>query len=159
MWADEPAEISPALAAALDPDLVADWEEAGGVEHRLGTARRVAGQIVGSLGDDKVRFLSGFDGLPDAAQSAIFAELALEPDASVTSAPDRDVARFASTEEGTQLVAAWGRGAARNVALLRTRLGRIISRAQADGVVDALEQWFDTLTPDAAAAVYRALVR
>jgi hypothetical protein len=154
----EQVDVTAALAADLDPDLVADWEKTGGINHRFGVARRVARQLVEAFPPgDEARFLSDFEALPDRAQSAVLSELALEPDGAVRPASERDLAHFGSTEEGARMVSEWGRRAPRNLAALRARIERIL--AKAGGATDALGRWFDDLAPDAATAIYRALVR
>ena len=65
--------------------------------------------ILENVGGDREQFLARFDALPEAARVAIFEELDLSPDVRVTPASDADVKRFATTPEGAELVAAWGR--------------------------------------------------
>lgn len=156
----EQVEVAPSLAADLDPDLVADWEKSGGYDHRLGVAKRVARELVdGFSAGEKAEFLADFDALPEAAQSVILSELTLEPDGVARPVSEQDLARFASTDEGMATVQVWRGHAVGNLSVLRTRIERILSRAEATGSVDALLRWFDELTPEVAAAIYRMLVR
>jgi hypothetical protein len=154
------ADVAPALAADLDPDLVADWEKAGGLEHRLGVAHRVARQLVEAFpAADQSRFLADFEALPKSAQSAVLSELALEPDGAVRPASERDLTRFASTEEGGRLVSEWRGEAPRKLATLRRRIERILAEVEPSGAADVLARWFDELAPAVASEIYRALVR
>lgn len=149
----------PAMEASgtLDAGLVAEWEASGGFAGRLAQAQKGAIAILEGLApDDRAAFTTGFDTLPEGARSAILSEISLGSTGSVRPASDADLARFASTPEGGGMVREWGHRAGRNLAILRNRISRILGRMEADDI-EAATQWFDTLPPTGAAAIYRML--
>ncbi len=101
--------------------------------------------LIRSLGDQLGRFM-------------VLGELSLDPDRMVRPASDADLHRFAATPEGAAMVAEWRGGAAGNIATLRARIERILTRIEPAEAVEAMVVWFDGLSPAAVAAVYRALV-
>ena len=144
-------------SGALDADLVAEWEASGGFAGRLAQAQKGAIAILEGLApDDRAAFTSAFDTLPEGARSAILSEISLGSAGSVRPASDADLTRFASTPEGGGMVSEWGHRAARNLAIVRDRISRILGRMEADEI-DAATQWFDGLPPASAAAIYRML--
>ena len=143
---------------ALDPALVAEWEASGGFTARLAQAQKGAIAILERLDpDERAAFIAEFDTLPEGVRSALFSEIALGSAGSVRNAADADVDRFASTPEGSALTKEWGHRANRNLAVIRDRINRILTRMAAEDI-DAATTWFDALPPAAAAAIYRMLV-
>jgi len=131
--------------SALGPDLVAEWEASGGFTARLAQAQRGAIVILERLDpDERAAFTAGFDALPGGARSTLFSEIALGSAGSARNASDTDVARFASTPEGSAMVKEWGHRANRNLAVIRDRISRILTRMTAEDI-DAVTTWFDAL--------------
>lgn len=102
----------------------------------------------------EVGFESVFEDLPEPAQLAIRHELTLAPDTPSRAASEADLMRFATTEEGAQLVKEWGRDAGKKFATVRARLDRMILRG---GDMEAAVDWFEQLTSQEAGGVLRAL--
>jgi hypothetical protein len=143
---------------ALGPALVAEWEASGGFTARLAQAQKGAIAILERLDpDERAAFIAEFDALPEGVRSALFSEIALGSTGSVRNAADADVARFASTPEGSALTKEWGDRANRNLAVIRDRISRILTRMTEEDI-DAAATWFDALPPTVAAAVHRMLV-
>jgi hypothetical protein len=107
---------------------------------------------------DVVEFEAGFDAmfddLPEHAQTAIRYELAQPPDSPARPASDADLKRFATTDEGADLVKAWGREAGRKLATVRARLDRLL---RSGGDMEAAVDWFEQLTSEEARGVLNAL--
>lgn len=142
----------------LAPALAAEWDASGGFAARLAQAQRSAITILERLDPiGRADFIAAFDGLPEAIRTTLFSEISLGSSGSVRQASDVDVARFASTSEGRDLVDEWGPRARRHVAIVRDRIGRILKRMSAEEA-EAATEWFETLPPAAAASVYRMLV-
>ena len=99
---------------------------------------------------------SGFDVLPAGAQTAVFTELALPIGGYVREASEADLQRFASTEEGAELVAEWRSRAGRKLGSIRARMERMLDNMSAGEEETALN-WFDDLPSPQAKAVLRAL--
>lgn len=156
--APEKAVREPGNAPGLDPALLKEWEDAGGVEFHLATAQRATQAAFEAMPEEeRADFQAGFDGLPDGAQTAVFRYLALEPGGSVRPATDAAVQNFASTPEGAELVASWGRNAARNVGVVRSRM-ELMLRSMPEADREVALSWFDSLKSSQAKAVLRALV-
>lgn len=142
---------------ALDPALVADWEASGGFTARLAQAQKGAISILEQLDPEgRATFIAEFDALPEGVRSTLFSEIALGSAGSARNDSDADVARFASTPEGSALAKEWGHRAHRNLAVIRDRISRILARMAAEDI-EAATAWFDALPPAAAAAIYRML--
>ena len=124
----------------------------GGAQSRV--ARATAEQLLNAV-DDRQGLQRAFDALPGGAQSAVIEELALHP-GHAGAASEHDLARFAATPEGAELVKEWRGRAARNLALLRSRLARMLARMSAADLDSSLA-WFDGLSSAHAKAVLRAL--
>jgi hypothetical protein len=104
-----------------------------GVRVRLqGRVRRPAGERTGS----------------DRARAIVAAR---EPRAH---ANDADIERFATTEEGAQLVKEWGRDVGRKLAIVCARLDRMLLNG---GDMDAALEWFEDLTSAEAKSILTAL--
>lgn len=143
---------------ALDPALVAEWEASGGFTARLAQAQKGAIAILERLDpEDRGAFVAEFDALPEGVRSALFSEISLGSAGSVRNASDAEVDRFASTPEGSAMVKEWGYRANRNVAVIRDRITRILTRMTAEDI-DVATTWFDTLPPTSAIAIYRMLI-
>ena len=120
-------------APALDPALLKEWEGLAGVDHHLGVAQRTSRAALDAVGPvDAETLQKGFDALPATA--------------SFPSADDAAVQTFASTEEGAELVRDWGRQAARNVGVVRGRMGLMLKSMTPEDRSKA-EAWFDELPP------------
>jgi hypothetical protein len=144
-------------AAGLDPALLAEWQEHGGVEHHLQVARRAVQVALDHLeDDDRSELQDGFNRLPVGSQSGILRFLALQSSGAWRPATDAAVQQFASTDEGATLVESWGRGASHNVGIVRGRMELILSH-MAISDRDAATTWFDGLSTAQATAVLRAL--
>lgn len=139
----------------LDPDLIAEWESAGGIElnrdNALVTARTALDQAT-----DAEELQATFDQLPPKAQTAIFRELALEPDIVRKPAGVAEIQRFAETAEGQELVDEWADDAGHKLAVLKTRMARIIDAMSNDERAEA-EQMLDELPTADVKAIYKAL--
>jgi hypothetical protein len=98
-------------------------------------------------------FETVFNDLPEHSQIAIRQELALPPDSAARPASDGDIERFATTEEGAQLVKEWGRDAGRRLATVRARIDRMLLSGGMEAAVD----WFDGLTSAEAKSVLTAI--
>ncbi len=101
-------------------------------------------------------FRGGFDGLPQAAQTAIITELALSPGGAVREADAGELQHFATTEEGAELVQEWRSRAGRKVGTIHDRVQRILGGMSAGEQETALA-WFDNLTAAQAKSVLRGL--
>ena len=144
-------------ASGLDPALLAEWQEHGGVEHHLQVARRAVQAALDPLeDDDRNELQDSFERLPVGSQSGILRFLAIQSSGAGRPASDAAVQQFASTDEGASLVAAWGRGASRKVGVVRGRMELTLSR-MTEGDRDAATSWFDGLPSVQATAVLRAL--
>jgi hypothetical protein len=99
-------------------------------------------------------FESVFADLAEHAQTAIRHELALPPDSPARPASEADLERFATTEEGAQLVKEWGKDAGRRLATVRARIDRMLIGG---GDMEAAVEWFDQLTSAEAKSVLTAL--
>jgi hypothetical protein len=98
-------------------------------------------------------FDSMFGSLPEQAQTAIRYEFAQPPASPARPASEADLKRFASVPEHAELVREWGREAGRKLAIVRTRLDRLLSA----GEMEAASVWFDELPGAQAKAVLDAL--
>ena len=141
----------------LDPEMLAEWDAAGGVDYHLSTAQNAAKAMLDAMpGEDKAGFQTGFDGLPAGVQKSVFNELSLSPGGAVRVASEADLQRFASTEEGAELVTEWGSRAGRKIGDVRARMERML-----DGMSPAEEEkaltWFDALPSPQAKAVLKTL--
>ena len=103
--------------------------------------------------DFEASFDAVFEELPERAQTAIRYELARAPDSPARPASEADLKRFGSTEEGAACIREWGEDAGRKLAIVRTRLDRLLSA----GEMEAASVWFDELPAAQAKAVLRAL--
>ena len=128
-------------------------ERAGELERAQATVDSIVEAV-----PDAEAFEDGFDsvfaGLAEPAQAAIRHEFALPPESPARPASEADVKRFASTEEGAELVKTWGKDAGRKVAVVRTRLDRMLTGG---GEMEAAARWFDSLQSGEAKAVLLAL--
>ena len=142
--------------SGLAPELLAEWENAGGVEYHLATAQRTAQAALNALEpEDASTFEKSFADLPAGAQTEVFRYLAVESGAW---RPANDVAlrEFASTEEGARLLEEWGRGAARNLGIVRGRLALML-QSMTEPDRSAATAWFDGLPTGQARAVLKSL--
>jgi hypothetical protein len=99
-------------------------------------------------------FLEHFDrGLSDATQKVVYSDLAMGPSAWFAPATDQQIADFAATSVGTELVYEWGSEAAERVGRVVDRLRRIYSRLS-DADKPKARAWLDGLTPREARAVF-----
>ena len=163
--AEEPAKYlvvdTPAIeeATPLDPDMLADLAASG--EHDLGVAGEAVTAIQNAIpAADHTDFEAGFDVLPTETQQAIIGELALsdreaDADEYETYASDDEVEQFATTQEGSALVAEWGSSADHRLGIIQARLLRMENAAD----MSAAWEWFDALPPAQAKAVLRELAR
>lgn len=120
---------------------------------------RKAADILGDLpGDIRKGFERSFDALPAAVHAASHAELAAPVPWGGDPIGSNDLARFATTPEGAELVREWRHDAPRNLARLRGRLGRWLGRMPL-AAQDAALTWLDSLDPDEAKAIYRIVTR
>jgi hypothetical protein len=99
-------------------------------------------------------FGSMFNELPEHAQLAIRHELATPPDSPARPASEADLERFATTEEGSQLVKAWGKDAGQKLATVRARIDRMLLSG---GDMEVAIEWWNGLTSAEAAGLLRAL--
>lgn len=146
-----------AVPETLNTDLAREWAKGGGVSIRLGQAQAGALAALDYLDEDlQAEVLASVDGLPALVQTAIFRELSLGSTGSIRSAGDADMAKFATSPEGQELVAAWGHRAPRHVAIVKQRLGRVLA-ALDDGGQAAFWTWFRDLDSAAAVAILREI--
>ncbi len=137
--------------------MVADWQQTGGVEHHLGVAQGAAQAVLDAMpGDDQAGFRGGFDGLPQAAQTAIITELALLPGGGVRVANAEELQRFGEDEAGGELVQEWRSRAGRKLGIIHDRVQRILG-GMSDGEQETALAWFDELNAAQAKAVLRTL--
>jgi hypothetical protein len=127
---------APVTAEAMIDDVV--WQA------QIASARQAAETVFNLVGD-RDGFIAGFDTLPEAVQSAAFAELGSGRPGYVAPASQADVARFAARPEGADLVRQWGHLAPQRLAILRTRLEGVLARLPDDRARDALLDWIDRL--------------
>lgn len=139
----------------LDPDLIAEWESAGGIElnrdNALVTARTALDQAT-----DAEELQATFDQLPPKAQTAVFRELALEPDIIRRPAGVAEIQRFAETTEGQELVDEWADEAGHKLAVLQSRMARIMDAMSNEERAEA-EHMLDELPTADVKAIYKAL--
>jgi len=69
-------------------------------------------------------------------------------------ANDADIERFATTEEGAQLVKEWGRDVGRRLPIVCARLDRMLLNG---GDMNAAVEWFEDLTSAEAKSILTAL--
>jgi len=137
-------------------ELLAAREEATEHARQAEQAQTTVGAILDAVPDAEAfeaSFTSVFTSMPEQAQAAIRQELALPPQSPTRPASEANVRRFASTPEGSELVAAWGRSAGMKVATIRARVERMMS----GGDVDAVARWVDGLSAADAKAMWMAL--
>ena len=149
---DEPEEVTPPAA-----DIVDELAEMDGRD--LEIAHEAVTAVMDAM-PDRAGFESGFDGLPADTQRAILGELALtdreaDADEYETYASDDEVEQFATTQEGSALVAEWGSSADHRLGIIQARLLRMENAAD----MSAAWEWFDALPPAQAKAVLRELAR
>jgi len=147
---DEPEEVTPA-------DIVAGLAELDG--HDLEIANGAVTAVMDAM-PDRGGFESGFDNLPADTQRAILGELALtdraaDADEYETWASDEDLAEFATTQEGSELVSEWGSSADHRLGVIQARLLRM----EATTDLSAAWDWFDGLATAQAKAVLRELAK
>ncbi len=141
----------------LDQTMLDDWSRTGGQEFHLGVAQGAARGVLDAMPvEDKAGFESGFDGLPQAAQTAIISELALSPGGAVREADAGELQHFATTEEGAELVQEWRSRAGRKVGTIHDRVQRILG-GMSPGEEETALAWFDNLTAAQAKSVLRGL--
>jgi hypothetical protein len=141
----------------LDPKLLAEWEDAGGIDAHLAIAQKAAGSALNALGgEDRTALQDGFDGLPAGAQTQVIRFLGITPGGNVRPASDAALEAFAQTEEGAELVTEWRGRAAQKLGAVRGRMDLMLS-GMSDADRAAAEQWFNALPAKQAAAVLRAL--
>lgn len=120
---------------------------------------RKAADILGNLpGDMRKGFKRSFDALPTAVHAASAAELAAPVSWGGSPVEPNDLARFATTPEGADLVREWRHDAPRKLARLRGRLERWLGRMPLAGQ-DAALAWLDSLESDEAKALYRVVTQ
>lgn len=140
-------------------DLLAEWEQTGGIAHHTAILNATLNNAVAHLeGDEATTLVETFDALPEAVQAGIFRHLAVDGAVAARPASDAALDAFAETEEGAELVAEWGRHAPRRLGVLKSRVGSILKSMPA-GERGQVERWLDDLSPSQAAAVFRTLAR
>jgi phage-related tail protein len=143
---------------ARERELMAARDDATEVDRQADQVRSTVDAIRESLPDTEAfegKFDAMFDELPEQAQRVIQQELSRPPDTPARPASEADLQRFATTEEGAQLVKEWGKDAGKKLATVRTRFDRM--RRHGGGDMEAALSWFDQLTSDEAGGVLRAL--
>ena len=147
-----------AETAGLDPGLVEEWSNSGGVEHNLGVARATAQAVIDELEpDDAAVFQQSFDALPEAVRTEAFRHMALDGGGTTRPATDASVAAFAGIgEEAASLVKGWGAKAGQRLGAAYATLNDMMgSLSEADEA--AAHAWLGGLSPAQKAAMFRAL--
>lgn len=142
--------------AGIAPELIAEWEASGGLEHNLANAAATAQAVMTGV-EDAAEFQAGFGALPPGAQTAAFRILAAAP-GYTPSANDAAMKAFAETPEGSELVAEWGGKSAQSYGRARWRISSALGQMSAEDR-KAAASWYDGLSPSQAAAVLRALAQ
>ncbi len=144
-------------AQPFDQTMLDDWARTGGLEFHLGVAQGAAQAVLDAMPvEDKAGFESGFDGLPQAAQTAIITELALSPGGAVRLPNAEELQNFAADEAGGELVQEWRSRAGRKVGIIHDRVQRILG-GMSEGEEKTALAWFDNLTAAQAKSVLRGL--
>ena len=144
-------------APGINPDLLAQWAREGGVETNLRQVQATAQTVLDALEPDEAGALEeGFDALPEAARSAVYAFLAVQGGGAWPAASDAALQDFASTDEGAELVQGWGRQASRKVGIVKGRMGLMLNGMTPEDRSKA-QLWFDGLSSQQAKAVLAAL--
>ena len=139
----------------LDPAMLAEWERTGGVEHHLGVVQATARTVLEAMPDPE-GFQSGFDALPQGAQTAIYSYLAMSPGGSARAASEADLERLAEIPEGAELIDEWGGRAGRKLGVLRQRIVLMVE-AMSPADMDRALVWLDELPAAQAKAVLKGL--
>lgn len=152
-------EDSRRMMTATSPELVKEWDSAGGFEPQLrnaqGAAMAVLDQLEPAVAGDLLRV---FETLPPTIQRVVYQDMALGSPVVYRDADSGLVERFATTSKGRRLVNEWGSRAGRNVAMVRWRLNRMVDRmSPEDG--DRFRKWFDDLSTAQVTAIYKAMVK
>jgi hypothetical protein len=106
--------------------------------------------------EDRTGFQASFDALPEGAKTATYSYLPVDGGGSWGAAKEDAMASFASTPEGSQLVAEWGDKAPQRVAIVKGRIGLMLQSMTAADRTKAAA-WFDALPSASARAVLKAL--
>lgn len=142
--------------SGLDPSLLEEWEAAGGIDLHLRIAQSTAQAALDSLEEcDRDQLLDGFDGLPASAQTEVFRFLAING-GSFPPADEAALEEFGQTEEGQELLQAWGRQSPRMVGIVKGRMSLML-KSVPDTERQKLIEWFDGLPSRQAKAVLSAL--
>jgi hypothetical protein len=145
-------EILKAGAENLPAELIETWRAQGGLRHNIDRARSTAEAVL-----DNGDILLSFDGLPENAQSVVYAHLALEPPRVGRPASDEQVNVFKMQGEAcAAVVSGWGASAARRYAVAEARLDAMLDgMSEADAA--ATEAAFKKLPESQKAAIVATL--
>lgn len=138
--------------------LAESWRVSGDFAARVAQGCALLSAMDAHLGATSVSAFTGsIDGLPDAVQAAFAEEAAMPPWGGRASSVDPAVLKaFTDSPEFASLVRAWhgpdSATTARKVAILNTRLGRVLNRLKPDDRATALD-WWEKLPGRAAAAL------
>ena len=159
---DEPEDAEPVVAEEAPVDtpplaetMIAELAETG--EHDLDIAHGYVQATLDAM-PDRAGFVAGFDCLPPGAQKAIIGELALPGNEYEGLADEYELAKFATTPEGQELVELWDDDADVNLGLVQARLSRIEANTS-PAAIETLWDWFDNLPSAQAKAVLQELAR
>jgi hypothetical protein len=143
----------------VDPALLKEWEEQGGVKHHLKVAQRTVEGIMGELDDEAAeQFQESFYGLPQGVQTSVYRYIGIDGGGSFKPASAEKLDEFGElSDEAAELVNdEWGDDAARKLGIAKGRVTLMLkSMSQSDR--EAAERWMDELDPPAQVAVMKAL--
>jgi hypothetical protein len=155
----EPDEAAAAEAddGGLPPELLAEWERQGGLTYHLGMVHQTVSNMLAPLEPDEAQTLiASWDALPESAQVAAYRFVGIDGVGSTKLPTEAELAAFAEREEQAVLLQAWGRNAPTKFARMRDRL-RLILGSMSEADRDAVQTWFEELTPRQYASVLWAL--
>lgn len=158
----QPDDARTALCgSAAGQKLVLSWQKFGGFRHHLQVCQNSVGALVRSLGGVREQrvFLEKFSrAVPVEAEVAVLNEIASGKPSFVHPATKDEIASFARTPAGAELVAEWGVWAPELVGILYMRAARL-DQAMDDDQAERFWTWFDRLTDAEAKVIFQHMVR
>lgn len=144
--------------AAIGPELLEEWRDAGGVAHHLQQLQATAQAVIdGVESDAQEAFTASFDALPASVQHEVYRFLSVAPSGAARSASPEILAEFASeSDERAAIAEQWGDEAPAKLGLVRQRTATILGSMSDDDQTAATE-WLAALPEAHLMAVVRAL--
>lgn len=146
----------PLLPTASVAEFAAVHGSTAGYDGYLKVMRTAADWVLALPAGEQRSFVATFERLPDDVAAAAIREVLSQYRPAVNPSSDTALAAFAEMPEGAVLMREWGGLAARNLALVRERLFRVVE-AISEQSIPAFMDWLSGLSTDCAIAIYRKL--